>query len=361
MALRRPTQELFRLPTRLGHVSCLQIDNSADWSLRVPMSLAPQVSVIMPAFNAGRYIADSIRSLLAQTFADWELVIVNDGSTDDTQTVVECFAAAEARIRVHSQRNRGVSAARNLALAQSHGRFVALLDSDDVWDPAFLQKQLAVFDADPSVSVVTGNAYNWGGPFDGGPLRPITEGRRRLSLRDLLQNETSVCIMSVFRREVYDTIGGYDERLRCNEDYQFWIRVALAGFMIVQTPEPVGRYRRRPDSLSADEPVMLDGIVRVLEEARTRCADMPEESQVIDRQIQRFKCDRFVLSGKRALLDGRFAEARSAFASASRLSGGGKLRAIAGLCRIAPRSLRALYRFRAGHTGRLVVPDSSAS
>src|SRR5215204_696893 len=102
------------------------------------------VSVIMPAYNAGRYIAESVRSVQAQTFGGWELVVVDDGSADDTGEVVRRFAAADARVRYVRRPNGGQAAARNTGLAEARAPFVAFLDADDLWLPEKLEAQLAV-------------------------------------------------------------------------------------------------------------------------------------------------------------------------------------------------------------------------
>lgn len=306
----------------------------------------PAVSVIMPAYNAAAYITEAIESALNQTHRDLELIVVDDGSTDETPSIVAGWAERDPRVIVITQTNHGISAARNAALAASRGRFLALLDSDDAWDPAFLQTQLGVFDRLPDVGVVTGNALHCGGPHDGQAMWSSVNGLRTLHLDDLLSHETSVCIMTVFRRELLEEIGGFDVRLRCNEDYQFWLRVALAGHTIVQTPQPLGRYRRRPDSVSADPGLMLDGIIRVLGSMRALCEGRAGTLAIIDRQVMRFQRERWLLEGKLALIDGRFGRAGEAFAAARRLGDTAKLRAVAMLCRVWPRALRLLYQQR---------------
>jgi glycosyltransferase involved in cell wall biosynthesis len=300
----------------------------------------------MPAYNAAAYIGDAIDSVLCQSFSDFELIVVDDGSTDETAAIVDEYSRRDARVIRISQANRGISAARNAGLAASRGRFLALLDSDDAWEPAFLETQLPVFDQMSDIGVVTGNALHCGGSHDGEAMWSTAQGPRVLSLGDLLQNETSVCIMSVFRREVFERIGGFDVQLRCNEDYQYWLRAAMAGYSIVQTPRPLARYRRRPDSVSADQAIMLDGIMRVLREVRGQCDGRPDVIAIIDRQLPRFERERWLLEGKLALLSGQFDGAGKAFAAARHLGDNVKLRAVSLLCRVWPRALQTIYRQR---------------
>jgi glycosyltransferase involved in cell wall biosynthesis len=297
----------------------------------------------MPAFNAAAYIDDAISSAVRQTFRDFELLIVDDGSTDTTREVIQGWIDRDARVTLVAQPNRGISAARNAALKRCRGRYVALLDSDDAWDDGFLAAHLALLDAAPEIAIVTSNVRYAGGVHDGETMWPVERGRRRLELSDLLADEGSVCIMSVFRRDVYDTIGGFDVSFPTNEDYHFWLRAARAGFAIVQAPEPLGRYRRRPDSVSANQAHMLTGIIRVLSEARDWCIGREPETAIIASQLARFERDLLLLRGKLALMSGEFGRAHSAFATAARLNGTARLRAATLMSRWAPRLLRRLY------------------
>src|SRR6476620_2025348 len=104
----------------------------------------PTVSVITPAFNAGRYLEHTLESAIRQTFTDFEVLVVNDGSTDQTRQIADRYAAKDPRVRVIHQNNGGIAAARNAALAVARGRYCALLDSDDLWFPSYLEEQLNI-------------------------------------------------------------------------------------------------------------------------------------------------------------------------------------------------------------------------
>jgi glycosyltransferase involved in cell wall biosynthesis len=287
--------------------------------------MKPRVSVIMPAYNAEAYIAQSIESVLAQTCTDYELIIVNDGSTDGTAAMVDGYVRARPdKIRVITQTNRGLAAARNAAMREAAGRIFALLDSDDEWAPAFLAEQLRILDAEPDVEIVTGNAYNRGGREDGRTARPFPDPRPAPGLLEILADETAVFVMAVFRRQVADAIGGFDEDFRTNEDYDFWIRAARAGFRFRRNPRPLGWYRRHAASLSANDVRMLTGILRVY---RKTLAGVPSGSPavaIIERQIARFETERVAAQLRAAVADGD-ATAAAAFADALRARRGGWL------------------------------------
>ena len=255
----------------------------------MPDLTKPSVSVITPAYNTARYLGETVEAALKQSFSDFELLIVDDGSTDETPALARALAARDRRVRVHTSPNRGPAAARNTAMAMARGRFFALLDSDDIWTPEYLAEQLRLLENCGTASIVTANAINLGGRFDGQPLWSATSGVLTLSLQDIIERENAVCIMSVFRREVFETIGGFDPLFTGNEDYEFWIRAALAGFPILQNRQPLGAYRRRDSSLSSDEVRMLKGILRVLKEADARCTSLPAARAAARRQIRRFQ------------------------------------------------------------------------
>src|SRR5690349_16642154 len=104
----------------------------------------PEVSVLTPAYNSAKFIRQTIESALSQTFTNFEMIVVDDGSTDETRVIVDSYAARDSRIRVISQPNGGIAAARNRAMSVARGRYFALLDSDDVWLPCYLADQLAI-------------------------------------------------------------------------------------------------------------------------------------------------------------------------------------------------------------------------
>ena len=244
----------------------------------------------MPAYNVGKYLRVAAESVMAQTYRACELIIVDDGSTDETSVVAAQLQQRWAdRIRVISQHNKGLSEARNTALGAARGEYLALLDSDDLWQPGFLAAQVEVLESRPEIDIVTGNAWYLGGPRHREPLRPVVDTRPEPTLRTILTDDEAVFIMSVFRRKVYETIGGFSVTLRTNEDFDYWLRAAHAGFRFARTATPLGWYRVRPDSLSADEVRMLRGAVRVLREFEPRLAPASPEAEALKWQLHRFE------------------------------------------------------------------------
>jgi len=249
----------------------------------------PLVSIVTPAYNSSGFIGETISAALAQTCEDFEFIIVDDESTDHTIDAIHRATAGDPRVIVMVSPHGGPASARNIALDAARGRFIALLDSDDVWMKDYLEQQIAMLGHFTDRAIVTANALDRGGRRDGQPLWQPSTGYRMLTPRDLILHENSVCIMSVFRREVVDRIGGFDRRFTGNEDYEFWLRAVNAGFGIVQNRRPLGFYRRRDDSVSSDDVRMLKGIMAVLQSAERMEGPIGEERVAIHHQLRRFR------------------------------------------------------------------------
>jgi glycosyltransferase involved in cell wall biosynthesis len=266
---------------------------------------APLVSIITPVYNVARFVAETIDSVLRQTCGDFELLIVDDGSTDDTVAVAGRYVARDPRIRLFRQANGGIAAARNRALAHARGRYIALLDGDDVWFPTYLADQLALLERFPEIAILGANALNLGGVCNDDPLLPLGHGEpiRHLGLLALVRAEDSMSILAVLRREVGDRIGWFDPALRRSEDYDLWLRAAAAGFGVAVNTTPLGRYRRRPNSLSSDELTMLRAIRQPLLKLRASRPNDAEVLAAIDAQLSRNANRELVVEARTALVE----------------------------------------------------------
>jgi len=321
----------------------------------------PAVSVITPAYNVAPYLADAIESVVSQTFGDLELIIVDDGSSDATFDIARHYARRDPRVRVFRQANQGISNARNHAMRVAAGSFFAILDSDDMWLPSYLERQLDVLSNNPGCDIVTGNARFLGSALDGQAARPSPDARGEPTLARMLEDETAVFIMSVFRRRVYEVIGGFDESMRTNEDYDFWIRAAIAGFRFCRNDEPLGRYRRRDDSLSAGERRMLQGILRVLEKTRAAIEHRPVELAILDSQRPRFETELLAAEARAAIEEHDFRAAGERLDALHRLRGGLAIRVAGMMARWTPGVLSMAYHLRRAHlasraTGQRATP-----
>lgn len=231
------------------------------------MSSAPLVSAIIIFLDEGRFLAQAIESVVAQTCADWELLLVDDGSTDGSTAIAREFAARiPDRIRYFEHEghaNRGMSAARNLGLAHARGRYIGFLDGDDVWEPEKLREQVAVLEANPRAGMVYGRTliwHSWRGEgasasdeFCDLGLTPDSLVEPPRLLVNLIENraQTPTTCNALMRREVFDSIGGFEESFRgMFEDQVFFMKLALDAPVFVSS-RCWARYRQRQDSHSA--------------------------------------------------------------------------------------------------------------
>jgi glycosyltransferase involved in cell wall biosynthesis len=184
--------------------------------------MACETAVILPTYNRADWLEESIRSVLAQTVSDFQLWVVDDGSTDQTPAALERFAGRIHAIRL--EQNRGVAFARNTAIRASKSRWVAFLDSDDLWRPTRLERQLALARERPE-AVLIHTEETW--IRDGAPLKQLPRHAKsggdifRRSLRLVLVSPSSALI----RRDVLDEIGLFNEALPAAEDYDLWLRI----------------------------------------------------------------------------------------------------------------------------------------
>lgn len=199
----------------------------------------PAISIIMPCYNAVQHLSASTGSVLAQTFQDWELIAIDDGSSDETLALLRTHT--DPRIRVFTQSNHGVSAARNAGLASARGRYVAFLDADDTWDASFLEKILAVFNTQPDAVLAYCGWQNLGLPNgrDKPFIPPVYEGPKKTeSLLGGCRWPIHACLT---RLSVIQQVGGFDCDLRIGEDYLLWMEVAQLG-SILRVPEVLAFY-----------------------------------------------------------------------------------------------------------------------
>jgi glycosyltransferase involved in cell wall biosynthesis len=227
-------------------------------------------SVVIAAYEAASTVGEAIESVLAQTREDFEIVVVDDGSSDDTAAVAEQFAAKDARVRVHSQANGGPSAARNSAISLSAGEYVSMLDSDDLWLPEYLAQMGGALEADPQAGFAYTEAWELN-EVSGRFLKATTMARQHPPARTLpherfvseLMQRNFVYNAVTVRRSVLERVGVYDPAMTHGEDYELWLRIATSGFNAVRVPGPLAIKRDSPRSLSYDTTAMDAGVREV--------------------------------------------------------------------------------------------------
>ncbi|MBJ6764555.1 glycosyltransferase [Myxococcaceae bacterium JPH2] len=207
---------------------------------------APRVSFLVPYFNMGQYLPETLRSIRAQTFTDYEIILVDDGSTDPrSRALLETLDAPD--LRIISKRNGGLSSARNAGLREARGHYVLPLDPDDLIQPTFLEKAVAVMEGSRDFAFVTSLVSY----FIDDPTRVVGGWVPWGVERDALWvfNVASTCTALMERRHV-EEVGGYDEWLTAYEDWDVFCSLAERGLSGTVIPEPLFQYRLRPDSMT---------------------------------------------------------------------------------------------------------------
>ncbi|WP_303286335.1 glycosyltransferase [Marinobacter sp. SS8-8] len=266
------------------------------------------VSVVTPTYNRARFLPDAVTSVLSQTFGDLQLIIVDDGSDDNTRDVLAPFLA-DRRVRYVYQKNQGQSHARNLALKQATGDCIAFLDSDDVWAPDKLEKQLAVLQANPGVDIVHGDEAT----IDEQGKVISFENMKRYSgriTRYLLADNSVSITTALVRRRCFDEMGGFDTSVGVADDYELWLRFS-ARYCYQYEPGIVASYRVMADQISSDKRRRFAANERIIQEFLARYGEVlsPGERRW---GLARFNCRKaryFASAGERGKAVGAIAGA----------------------------------------------------
>jgi glycosyltransferase involved in cell wall biosynthesis len=265
--------------------------------------MPPLVSIVIPTYNYARFVGHAIRSALGQTFADREVIVVDDGSTDDTRDVVGAFGDA---VRSIHQPNGGLSAARNTGIRAARGRYVAFQDSDDIWLPDKLAHQVPVLEARPEVGLVYCDSIFFddatGADMDRQSDR--FEPRSGRVLEALITRGNFIASPTpLVRREVFEQAGLFDESLRSCEDWDMWIRAA-ARWEVAYVPVALTRYRVHGNSMSKNIPRMREAQLVVLRKTLAALGARDVDRAAAWRRL-------YVDTGLAFFTLGRYAEARA--------------------------------------------------
>lgn len=222
-----------------------------------------QVSVIIPTYNSAQYLDAAVKSVLEQTFTDYEILIIDDGSTDKTEEVIKQFGDSVRYIR---QKNQGVSVARNLGIKESVGKYVAFLDADDVWLPAKLEKQILALEKAHDSKVCYTEYISVSDD-----MKPTELKRLRTNgsvLNDLLLRGNVVGPPSALmcERVLFEKLGGFDSNLSLCADWEMWFRLSLATDLFF-LKEPLVKYRLHDSNMSKNVKLLEEDTVRLLEKS----------------------------------------------------------------------------------------------
>ena len=277
------------------------------------MLSAPTFSAVIAAYNAASTVQSAIRSVVAQTRTDWELIVVDDGSTDATMD--RCLElAGDDRVRCLQQENQGPAAARNLGIASARGSYISFLDSDDLWMPRYLEAMGGALDAEPSAGLAFTDAYSlddvsrkiYKATAMSGADPPIHPPRDHEVLLRRLVRKNFILTSATVRATALQKVGSFDPTLHTNEDYELWLRIVRDGFGVVRPPGLLAIHRARHDSLSTDlwsmTVTLIDVLSRVL--ADERLSD--EVHAIARRQIRQLERTRAAMSDGHPVLSSAY-------------------------------------------------------
>ncbi|HZS09399.1 MAG TPA: glycosyltransferase [Blastocatellia bacterium] len=262
---------------------------------------APLVSVVIPAYNAARTLEATVRSVQAQTVQDFEIIIVDDGSKDDTLAVARSIV--DERIRVISQANGGVAAARNTGIKGATGKYVALLDADDLWLPHKLERQLAVLEGENNVFAVQAGAIFVDDSLGTLSVRPCFPSQDALLETLLFQNMPNNMSTLIIARHKFEEMGYFDTELEILEEWDMAIKVARY-CNLVSIEEPLSLYRVHPGNRSRNLDIHIKPGHLVLERLFTD----PNLPPYIRKQKRRIHAHFYTMLAGGAFRVGRLAE-----------------------------------------------------
>lgn len=304
----------------------------------------PLVSVIIPAYKAAEHIGKALESVFAQTFSNYEVIVINDGSPDTPQ-FLDIIHPYYNRIRYLEQHNQGPSAARNSGIQAANGEYIAFLDSDDCWFPSYLANQMRVIEGSPPISLVYCNglrvgptAVRWRTCMDASPSHgPVT-------FESLAREQCTVLTsFTLVRRQAVLNAGLFDPNFHRAEDFDLWLRMAHRGVSMTYHETILGEHTLRQEGLSGDRDALREAQIAVYQKLLSTLALATEESSLLRTQIARCEAILELDKGKDHLISGRYAAAAAAIRQANTYYHRSQLRATLILLAIVPWPVRWIY------------------
>jgi len=274
------------------------------------------VTVIVPAYNTARYIGETLDSIFAQTFRDYEVIVVNDGSPD-TPELERVLLKYQNQIRYIKQENRGPAGARNTGIRNARGDFLAFLDGDDIWLPNFLADQLKCFEENPSLDMACADCVFFGDPaLDGKSWQSLDPIEGVVTLEKILPTHGGAFASFVLlRRATALKVGFFDEELRILEDYHYWLRLVYHGGKLAYVPRILGKRRIHPGSLTHNGEV-LPYAVDALQRLSAIIAPGTTEASLVQKELAFTRSRLALREGNRKLAAGDYEGARKYFGEA---------------------------------------------
>ena len=310
---------------------------------KIPSATVPTVSVIIPAYNAAKFIGESLNSVFGQTFTSFEVIVINDGSLDTEDLERELKRYPEG-LRYIKHENRGAAAARNTGLRAAGGEFVAFLDADDTWLPSFLEKQIALLKRTNADLVYADALLTGESPLAGRTFMNMHPSHGDVTPHNLLALKVTVLTSTVLARKaaILD-VDLFDETLRRGQDFDLWLRMTKRGSRFAYQREVLAHHRIVASGLSGDITSQLKRSIAVLEAIKSKELLTSSENAALQANMNRTLSMLALEHGKEKLLRRDFAGARESFEEAKKFRHSWKLILVSLGLRVAPEVLWRIY------------------
>jgi glycosyltransferase involved in cell wall biosynthesis len=305
---------------------------------------SPTISVIMPAHNLAALIVETLDSIFNQTFTDYEVILVNDGSSDSTE-LEEKLKPYREKIIYIKQENAGAAIARNTAILQARGKYLAFLDGDDVWFPEYLEKQLE-FIKQSGFELSYCDAEFFGEKiYKEKTYFEQTQSFGEVSTKSLLLGNANVITSgTIVLREKVLANGLFDKNFPRNEDYDMWFRLVKNGVKTGYQTKVLLKYRIRIGSLSGNNVQRAERLLHAYRLIGKKYDLNEEELQVLDKQLKIADAALSLEKGKNCLICDEFEEAKTHFAKANEFYQKPKLKIVIWLVRLSPKIIKIVFK-----------------
>jgi glycosyltransferase involved in cell wall biosynthesis len=307
----------------------------------------PRVSIIMPAFNVATYISSAIESVLSQSFTDYEIIVINDGSPDTVELEKSLLPYIDNLIYV-DQKHGGVASARNTGIRLAKAPIIAQLDPDDEWLPNFLKTLLEIMGSDPDIDVLYSNSVIFGETaYNGKETMALSPSSGKVTFDRIVSGECTVLSSLVGKKDAFFRAGFFDEDLRASEDFDMWLRILKSGGRIDYHRGILARYRRRRDSLTADSIKMPNYILQILSKTERTLSLTSKERRIIAESKMKWEAFLNLSEGKKAIVENRVDFAIDRLRTANQYYKKRKLSLLIWFLEVAPRAALNLHVFKA--------------
>ena len=305
---------------------------------------APKISIVIPAFNIAQFVAETLDSVLAQTYKNFEIILVNDGSPDTEEFKAALKPYFDDIIYV-KQENMGASLARNLAICLARGEIIAFLDGDDVWYPGYLESQLKFLEGN-SLDMVYCDALLFGEPLsEGTKFSDAAPSRGEVTPESLITTDCNVITSgTILKKKILEESKLFDKSLKYMQDFDLWFRLAKQGAKIGYQSDVLIKYRVRLDGLSGTNILRAWRNIRAMHVLESKYELTSAEKTALDRQTAAYVAEYELEQGKAALVTRDFAKARQHFIEANKFYRKSKLAAIVWLLRLSPKLTLHLFK-----------------